>query len=128
MSAQLPLIHILRSSANGNSTSVHPGAVNTEMQNQWEDAYPGFKGFIAKHLALFTGRSIVQGCYSGLWAALSPEVPKNDWNGAYFSDPATLGKESAQGQDVNLATALWELSERMIKRIVGGDDPLASWS
>jgi hypothetical protein len=38
-----------------------------------------------------------------------------------------LGKESAQGKDANLATALWELSERMVKRIVG-QDALASWS
>lgn len=40
---------------------------------------------------------------------------------------ATLGKESAQAEDLNLATSLWELSARMVKRIVG-EDALESWS
>jgi hypothetical protein len=38
-----------------------------------------------------------------------------------------LGGESAQGEDLNLATALWELSERMIRRL-GGEDALQAWS
>ena len=38
-----------------------------------------------------------------------------------------LGGETAQALDTNLATALWELSERMVKRIVG-DDALNKWS
>ena len=38
-----------------------------------------------------------------------------------------LGGETAQGQDENLKTALWELSERMVKRIVG-QDALEIWS
>ncbi|OCF34033.1 hypothetical protein I317_03890 [Kwoniella heveanensis CBS 569] len=107
--------------------AVHPGAVNTAMQQQWEDAYPGITGKITKLLTLAGGRDPEQGSYSALYAALSPEVVDNDWNGVYLSDPGTLGKETAQGEDLNLATALWELSERMVKRIVG-EDALESWT
>ncbi|KAK8846617.1 hypothetical protein IAR55_005703 [Kwoniella newhampshirensis] len=107
--------------------AVHPGAVNTDMQDQWEAAYPGIIGKITKYITLAGGRSPEQGSYSALYAALSPEVVEKEWNGFYLSDPATPGKETAQGQDLNLATSLWELSERMVKRIVG-DDALESWS
>ncbi|WVR04346.1 hypothetical protein IAU60_001347 [Kwoniella sp. DSM 27419] len=107
--------------------AVHPGAVNTDMQDQWEAAYPGILGTIAKYVTLAGGRSPEQGSYSALYAALSPEVVDKEWNGYYLSDPATPGKETAQGMDLNLATALWELSERMVKRVLG-DDALESWS
>ncbi|WWC59030.1 uncharacterized protein I303_101576 [Kwoniella dejecticola CBS 10117] len=107
--------------------AVHPGAVNTDMQDQWEAAYPGIVGTITKYATMAIGRDPEQGSYSALYAALSNEVVEKDWNGYYLSDPATPGKETAQAQDLNLATALWELSERMTKRIVG-DDALESWS
>ena len=85
------------------------------MQEQWEAAYPGILGKVAKTLTYHTGRSPEQGSYSALYAALSDDIVKNDWNGYYFSDPATPGKETAQGTDQNLATALWELSEKVVK-------------
>ncbi|KAK6904171.1 hypothetical protein I204_02198 [Kwoniella mangroviensis CBS 8886] len=107
--------------------AVHPGAVNTDMQEQWEAAYPGIIGKITKYLTMAGGRDPEQGSYSALYAALSKEVVEKDWNGVYLSDPATLGKETAQGSDLNLATSLWELSERMVKRILG-EDALESWS
>lgn len=112
------------------------------MQDQWEAAYPGVIGTVSKNVTLAFGRDPEQGSYSALYAGLSDEIVQKDYNGAYFSDPVcqsltlhinahipqgTLGKESAQGKDSNLATALFELSERMVKRIVG-DDALQSWS
>ena len=112
------------------------------MQDQWEEAYPGFLGKLMKGFALATGRDPEQGAYSALYSALSDEVIQKDYNGYYLNDPVSEsthsasslmprqgqpGKETQQGQDVNLATALWELSERMVKRIVG-QDALESWS
>lgn len=70
---------------------MHPGAVNTDMQDQWEAAYPGIKGWIIKNITLATGRDPEQGCYSALYAALSNEVVKNEWNGVYLSDPVSNG-------------------------------------
>jgi len=106
--------------------AVHPGAVNTKMQDQWEAAYPGILGTVVKYVTLATGRSPEQGSYSALYAALSDEVIEKDYNGFYLSDPATPGKESAQGADKNLATALWELSERMVVSRLG-KDALEKW-
>ncbi len=69
---------------------MHPGAVNTDMQDQWEAAYPGILGKILKNVTLAMGRDPEQGSYSALYAALSPEVISKGWNGFYLSDPVRL--------------------------------------
>ncbi|CZT10593.1 hypothetical protein WAI453_003049 [Rhynchosporium graminicola] len=107
--------------------SVHPGAVNTDMQSQWEAAYPGLLGKMLKNVMLFGGRDPEQGSYSALYAATSPEIEEKGWNGHYFSDPGTPGKESKQASDPQLGAALWELSERLVKEKVG-KDALVDWS
>lgn len=73
------------------------------------------------------GRSPEQGSYSAIYAATDDEVIEKKWNGYYLSDPATPGKETAQASDPKLGAALWELSERLTKEIVG-EDALNSWS
>jgi NAD(P)-dependent dehydrogenase (short-subunit alcohol dehydrogenase family) len=107
--------------------TVHPGAVNTAMQQQWKDAYPGLLGKLLTSVMLATGRDVEQGSYSALYAATSPEVEEKKWNGYYLSDPGTPGKESAQASDPNLGTALWNLSERIVKDRLG-DDAFNDWS
>jgi NAD(P)-dependent dehydrogenase (short-subunit alcohol dehydrogenase family) len=107
--------------------SVHPGAVNTAMQQQWKDAYPGLFGKIVTATMLATGRNVQQGSYSALYAATSPEVEEKGWNGYYFTDPGKPGKESTQASDPSLGAALWDLSERIVKDTVG-EDALADWS
>ncbi len=72
------------------SIAVHPGAVNTDMQDQWEAAYPGILGTITKNVSLAFGRDPEQGCYSALYAAFSDEIVQKDYNGAYFSDPVRM--------------------------------------
>ncbi|KAM3065214.1 hypothetical protein ACMFMG_010407 [Clarireedia jacksonii] len=107
--------------------SVHPGAVNTAMQQQWKDAYPGITGKLLSTVMLAVGRDVEQGAYSALWAATSPEVEEKGWNGWYFSDPSQPGKESPQACDPYLGAALWELSERLIKEKLGAD-AFVDWS
>jgi NAD(P)-dependent dehydrogenase (short-subunit alcohol dehydrogenase family) len=107
--------------------SVHPGAVNTAMQQQWKDAYPGLLGKLLTSVMLAGGRDVEQGSYSALYAATSPEIEEKGWNGYYFSDPGQLGKESSQASDPTLGAALWELSHRIIKEKVG-EDALVDWS
>ena len=97
------------------------------MQEQWEDSYPGIKGKLIKYITYAGSRSPEQGSYSALYAALSDEVVEKGWNGYYFSDPATPGKETAQASDLNLAQALWELSERLVVKLLG-KEALKSWS
>ncbi|ERF74686.1 hypothetical protein EPUS_00816 [Endocarpon pusillum Z07020] len=107
--------------------SVHPGAVNTAMQQQWKDAYPGLFGKLVTTIMLAGGRDVEQGSYSALYAATSPEVEDKGWNGYYFTDPGQPGKESSQASDPALGAALWELSQRLIKE-KAGEDALVDWS
>ncbi|KAK1752919.1 hypothetical protein QBC47DRAFT_348140 [Echria macrotheca] len=106
--------------------SVHPGAVNTAMQQQWKDAYPGLTGKLLTWAMLAGGRDVEQGAYSALWALTSPKIEEQKMNGWYFSDPDTPGKESSQASDPVLGDALWDLSERLIKSKLG-DDALVDW-
>jgi len=106
--------------------SVHPGAVNTAMQQQWKDAYPGVLGKMLTAAMLSVGRDVEQGSYSALYAATSPEIEEKGWNGYYFVDPGKPGKESTQASDPALGAALWELSERLVKEKVG-PDALVAW-
>lgn len=90
--------------------SVHPGAVNTAMQQQWKDAYPGLLGKLLSSVMLAGGRDVEQGSYSALYAATSPEIEEKGYNGYYFQDVGKPGKESSQASDPHLGNALWDLS------------------
>lgn len=96
------------------------------MQDQWKDAYPGITGQLIAAAMKTIGRDPEQGSYSTLWALTAPEVEQRDQNGAYFSDPETLGSESSLASDGKLGTELWELSEKFIKDKLG-KDALDSW-
>ncbi|KAK3374274.1 hypothetical protein B0T24DRAFT_667345 [Lasiosphaeria ovina] len=109
------------------AVSVHPGAVNTAMQQQWKDAYPGITGKMLTWAMLAFGRDPEQGSYSALWALTSPKIEDENLNGYYFSDPDTPGKETAQASDPALGDALWKLSERLVKDKLG-EDALLDWN
>lgn len=106
--------------------SVHPGAVNTAMQQQWKDAYPGLTGKLITWAMLAGGRDLEQGSYSALWALTSPKIEEENMNGWYFNDPDMPGKESSQASDPALGTALFDLGERIIKDKLG-PDALVDW-
>ncbi|PHH73343.1 hypothetical protein CDD80_3886 [Ophiocordyceps camponoti-rufipedis] len=99
--------------------TVHPGAVNTAMQNQWKDAYPGITGQLISFAMKAISRDAEQGAYSTLWALTAPEVEEKQQNGAYYTDPGQLGKESSQASDKQLGEELWELSEKLITDKLG---------
>jgi NAD(P)-dependent dehydrogenase (short-subunit alcohol dehydrogenase family) len=107
--------------------AVHPGAVNTAMQQQWKDAYPGITGKLLSNAMLFAGRDVEQGSYSALWACTADEIEEKNMNGFYFNDPGQPGKETSQASDENLGAALWDLSERIIKDKLG-EDALLDWT
>jgi len=106
--------------------SVHPGIVNTGMQQQWKDAYPGLFGKMVSWGMLAAGRSIEQGSYSALWAATSPEIEEKNLQGYYFIDPGKEGQESSQASDEKLGDALWTLSTNLINEKVG-ENALVPW-
>lgn len=101
--------------------------VNTAMQQQWKDAYPGITGKLLSWAMLSVGRDVEQGSYSALWALTAPEIEEKNQNGWYFSDPGQPGKESKKASDPALGQALWDLSERIIKDKLGSD-ALEDWS
>lgn len=107
--------------------AVHPGVVNTAMQQQWKYAYPGLIGKLLTCTNTAVGRDPEQGAYSALWAATSPEIEEKGMNGFYFSDLGTPGKETSQASDPALGAALWELSERLVKEKLG-ENALVDWN
>ncbi|KAH7179871.1 uncharacterized protein B0J16DRAFT_403178 [Fusarium flagelliforme] len=107
--------------------SVHPGAVNTAMQQQWKDAYPGLTGKLLSWAMLAIGRDVEQGSYSALWALTSSRIEEEDLNGYYFVDPDKEGNETTQASNPELANNLWELSTSLIKEKLG-DDALVDWN
>ncbi|KAL3447181.1 hypothetical protein BJX65DRAFT_295845 [Aspergillus insuetus] len=86
--------------------SVHPGAVNTTMQNQWKDAYPGLLGKLITTVMTTFSRSPEQGSFSAFYAATSPEIEEKGWNGYYFTDTGQPGKESMIASDLELGSSL----------------------
>ncbi|KAJ4246527.1 hypothetical protein NW762_013467 [Fusarium torreyae] len=107
--------------------SVHPGAVNTAMQQQWKDAYPGLTGKLLSWSMLAIGRDVEQGSYSALWALTSPRIEEEDLNGYYFVDPDKEGNETNQASNPELASNLWDLSTSLIKEKLG-DDAFVDWN
>ncbi|KAG8406132.1 hypothetical protein J3458_021459 [Metarhizium acridum] len=106
--------------------AVHPGAVNTAMQEQWKDAYPGVTGQILSYAMKAISRDPEQGSYSTLWALSSSEIEEKRQNGAYFSDPGKVGDESPQASDAKLGTELWQPSENLVREKLG-ESALVSW-
>ncbi|KAL1965616.1 hypothetical protein VTN77DRAFT_5293 [Rasamsonia byssochlamydoides] len=106
--------------------AVHPGTVNTAIQQQLKDAYPGILGKLMTNMSLSISRSPEQGACSAIYAAASPEIEQKGWNGVYLTDPGKLGKESSQASNPELGAALWNLSEELVKQKLG-EDALADW-
>ncbi|KAK6860899.1 hypothetical protein PG995_004535 [Apiospora arundinis] len=107
--------------------SVHPGTANAVMKQQGKDSYPELLGNLLTAAMFFGGRDLELGPYSALYAAISPEIEEKGWNGYYFSEPGQLGKTSNQASDPTLGSALWDLSERIIKDKLG-EDAVIPWN
>jgi hypothetical protein len=96
------------------------------MQEQWKYAYPGVTGKLISSVMQTIGRDVEQGSYVALWALTAPEITEKKQNGYYYIDPGKEGKETSQASDRDLGTALWKLSESMIKEKLG-NDALIDW-
>lgn len=58
----------------------------TDMQYQYQEAYPGLFGKFLTLVNLGISKTLEQGATSALFAAMSPDIEKNDWNGVYIDD------------------------------------------
>jgi len=105
--------------------SVHPGAVDTEIQNQPQEAFGYLPGLALKYLQTPFLRTAEGGSLGTLWAAVSPEVEQQNLQGCYITDPGKVGGETEQAKDVNLAESVWKLCHNLIEEKLGQDGLLA---
>ncbi|RPB08118.1 NAD(P)-binding protein [Morchella conica CCBAS932] len=97
------------------ANATHPGAVSTKQQEQAEEAY-GVAGKIAVAAARpFMKDPITDGPLPALFAATSPDVPKENINGQYIVPPGKVTDPSSQAQDDEMGERLWSLSEQLLK-------------
>ncbi|EMD37864.1 hypothetical protein CERSUDRAFT_136766 [Gelatoporia subvermispora B] len=123
-----------KGNANGNSVhahspsgilalATHPGAVHTDQQDQFKEAYGSVFGTLLKYTTIPFMRTPDQGSLSTLWAATADDVERDPakWNGAYLTDPAQRGEESNMAQDPQRGKNLWQLSEELVREKLGKD-------
>lgn len=108
------------------ASSVHPGAVKTEIQDQPLEAFGWLPGMAIKYLTMPFMRTPEGGSLGTLWAALSPEIEEKDIQGAYITDPGKVGGETAQADDKALQENLWRLCHQLIEEKLG-KDALLPW-
>ncbi|KAK0613973.1 hypothetical protein B0T14DRAFT_569961 [Immersiella caudata] len=89
--------------------AVHLGTVNTNIQEQWKDAYLDVTGHLTSWALKSAGRTPEQ---------VTHEDPDQHF---YFTDPSNPGSLGSQAKDPELGKALRELSERIVKENLGDD-------
>jgi len=89
--------------------SLHPGAIQTGLQRDL-----GLLERIAFAVTSSFWKSIPQGAATSVYVAIAPEL--NTVSGGYYSD-SSEAKPAAYATDPAIATALWELSERLTAHI-----------
>ncbi|KAG7532085.1 hypothetical protein FFLO_03893 [Filobasidium floriforme] len=104
--------------------SVHPGAVATDQEKAAQEPY-GLLGTALVAASRVFFMSPEQGSESALWAATSGKVEGDEavvqkYQGAYLTQPNdSLGNETNQAKDMELAKRLWDISVNVIKDKVG---------
>ncbi|KAM0787492.1 hypothetical protein ACM66B_003565 [Microbotryomycetes sp. NB124-2] len=98
-----------RASEHVRALSVHPGFVKSDL-------------YKSTRLSIFRATFIPleDGALSSVWAACAPEVEEKKLFGAYIVPHARPGKTTAYAEDAQLASDLWDLSQRLINEKVGG--------
>ncbi|KAG8890414.1 hypothetical protein FRB98_008449 [Tulasnella sp. 332] len=108
-------------------SSVHPGAVDTEIQDQVKSAFGQVLGTILTTLQTPFLRTPGEGSIGTLWAALSPEIEEKNYQGVYIPDPGKIGGETKQTQDPTLEKNVWDLCHRLMTGKMGKDG-LLPWN
>lgn len=99
--------------------ATHPGAVNTDQQDQAVEAY-GTLGKVGVALARpFMKDPIDDGCRPALFAATSDAIEKESIQGQYIVPDRKVSEPSKQAQDVQLGENLWKLTEQLLEQKLG---------
>ena len=88
------------------SFSVHPGVIKTRLTRSM-----GVSGALFRTFGQFFMKSVPQGAATTIFAATSPTL--ENLSGAYLAN-CDVTRTSASGSNVDYATRLWELTERVV--------------
>ncbi|CAH7667944.1 hypothetical protein BY996DRAFT_4575965 [Phakopsora pachyrhizi] len=96
-------------------TSVHPGAVNTNLGNGYLKAFPILK--LIKWIISWFLTSAEKGAYNQLYASTSPEAESSEFKGAYLVPNCKIGLKSelARDSDGKLGEQFWNLCEALVR-------------
>ena len=101
--------------------ATHPGAVNTDQQEQAVEAYGTLGKIGVAATRPFMKDPKDEGCRAILFAATSEDVVKEGIVGEYIVPDRKVTSPSSQAQDVELGESLWKLSLHLIREKL--DDP-----
>ncbi|KAI0786426.1 hypothetical protein C8Q75DRAFT_720912 [Abortiporus biennis] len=104
-------------------TSVHPGTVDTELQQAWVESYGNIVGKLIERMTIAVAKSAPEGAEASLWAATSPDIHEGNWKnfqGNYYTEAdGKPGQESALAKDEAVGDNYWELCARLTKELLG---------
>ncbi|KAI0334840.1 NAD(P)-binding protein [Cubamyces sp. BRFM 1775] len=102
--------------------SVHPGTVDTDLQQTWSESY-GIVGKVVEKLSRAFGKDAEEGAEASLWAATSTDINEGNWGdfqGNYYAEPyGTPGKETSQAKDQALGNNFWKLCADLTEELLG---------
>ncbi|RMZ67969.1 oxidoreductase bli-4 mitochondrial [Pyrenophora seminiperda CCB06] len=99
--------------------ATHPGGVLTDQPNQAMEAYGtiGKIGFMA--VKPFMADPVVQGCRPALFAAVSPDIVKEQIQNSYIVPDKKVQEPSSQAKDEKLQKNLWKLTKEVLESRLG---------
>ncbi|KAJ3349428.1 hypothetical protein HDU91_006391 [Kappamyces sp. JEL0680] len=95
--------------------SVHPGYVATELVNNGPAKASGIQGMVINFFSSFAALSPLQGAYTSLYVATSPDIVTKGIKNKYFVPYAAEELPTAQARDEALAEKLWTITEEFLK-------------
>ncbi|KAG9416292.1 hypothetical protein AC1031_000687 [Aphanomyces cochlioides] len=92
--------------------TLHPASVFTGVI----DGFP----WVVRFLAKFVLYNAEDGAKTQLYVATHEDIVTNNWHGQYFVPIAELSETNALGQDMDLASRLWDFFLDFINKIIQG--------
>ncbi|CAK4687826.1 hypothetical protein LEN26_009669 [Aphanomyces euteiches] len=101
---------LARGIQNVHVNALHPGGVFTGPLEEYN--------FIVRFLAKLVLYSADDGAKTQLYVTTHEDIVTNNWHGRYFLPIAKLSETNALGQDMDLASRLWDFSLEFINKII----------
>jgi WW domain-containing oxidoreductase len=99
--------------------ATHPGGVKTDQQQQAEEAYGTLGKIGVAAVKPFLKDPVDSGCRPALFAAVSPDIVKDQVQNSYIVPDRKVTEVSSQAQDEALALKLWKLTKQVLESKIG---------